>query len=183
MRTCLALAFACTTFAVPALAHAHDEPAPTVAEPPPPTWERSGYFGFGVAPSVTLFRDGFAPGLRYDLETGFSWERRRLRILVGAEGHLQQFFGRKKVGGGVDGVVTLGWHWAYVRAGLGTVAGIPATRDLDDARPAVGGIVGIGLQTHDDHVAGRIGVDYDLRIDTLGRPIQTVLLVLRVSFG
>ena len=104
-------------------------------------------------------------------------------VAVGAEGHLVQLFGRKKVGGGVDGVVTAGWGPVYVRAGLGTMAGLPATRDLDDVRPAVGGLVGIGLQTHHDHIAGRIGIDYDYRIDTAGRSIQTVLLILRVSFG
>jgi hypothetical protein len=171
--------FALTSLQAPLL---HDAPPPVEA-PEPPRWERGGYFGFGVAPSVILRRDGFSPGLRYDLETGFSWQREKVRVLVGAEGHLVQLFGRKKVGGGVDGVVTAAWGPVYVRAGLGTMAGVPATRDLDDALPSVGGLIGIGLQTHRDHIAGRIGLDYDYRIDTAGRSIQTVLLVLRVSFG
>ena len=173
--------FALTSFTSPL---AHDAPPPAAAPTPePPKWERGGYFGFGVAPSVILRRDGFAPGLRYDLETGVSWQRHKVLVAVGAEGHVVQLFGRKKVGGGVDGVVTAGWGPVYVRAGLGTMAGLPATRDLDDVRPAVGGLVGIGLQTHHDHIAGRIGIDYDYRIDTAGRSIQTVLLILRVSFG
>ncbi|HET6582009.1 MAG TPA: hypothetical protein VFG69_01155 [Nannocystaceae bacterium] len=177
--------FALSSFAIPSLAQAGDpEPAATpTPTPEAPRWERGGYFGLGVAPSVILRRDGFAPGLRYDLETGFSWQRRKVLVAIGVEGHLVQLYARKKVGGGVDGVATIGWGPVYVRAGLGTMAGIPATRDLDDARPSVGGLLGIGLQTHRDHIAGRIGVDYDYRIDTAGRPIQTVLLVLRVSFG
>ena len=167
----------CTLFSLALLSSTPPTPAPEL------TWDRSGYFGFGVAPSVILRRDGFAPGMRYDLETGFSWQKRKARVLVGAEGHLVQIYGRKKVGGGVDGVVTLAYGPVYVRAGVGTMAGIPATRDLDDALPAVGGVLGLGLQTQRKHVAGRIGVDYDYRIDTAGRPIQTVLLILRVSFG
>lgn len=168
----------CTLFSL-ALA---STPPPAEA-PPELTWDRGGYFGFGVAPAVILRKDGFAPGLRYDVETGFSWHKKRTFIMVGAEGHLVQMFGRKKPGGGVDGVVTLVYGPVYVRAGVGTMAGIPATKDLDDALPAVGGLVGIGLQTHRKHIAGRIGVDYDYRIDTAGRPIQMVLVTLRVSFG
>lgn len=159
-------------------------PPETTDKPEPePLFERGPYFAMGVAPAVTLYRNGFAPALRYDAETGFAWTRRHLRLSVGADAHLLQYFGRKKPAGGVDAMLTASYRFMYVRAGLGVMAGLPATRMLDDTRPAVGGVVGIGLQTWREHVGGRIGVDYDLRVDTAGRPIQTFLLTLRIAFG
>jgi hypothetical protein len=140
-----------------------------------PLFERGGYWTMGLAPATTLYRNGFAPALRYDAETGFMWTRRHTRLSVGADAHLLQYFGRKKPAGGVDAVLTMSWRQVYVRGGLGVMAGMPATRDLRDARPAVGGVVGIGLQTWRGNVGGRIGVDYDFRVDTAGRLIQTVL--------
>lgn len=154
---------------------------PTVVERE--SFDRSGYFTMGLAPAMTLYRDGFAPALRYDAETGFAWTRRHVRLTVGADAHILQYFGRKKPAGGVDAMISASYRWVYVRGGLGVMAGLPATRVLHDARPAVGGVVGVGLQTWGDHVGGRIGVDYDLRVDTAGRPIQTFLLSLRIMFG
>jgi hypothetical protein len=160
------------------------EPPASIDEPErAPLFERGGYFTMGLAPATTLYRNGFAPALRYDAETGFMWTRRHTRLSVGADAHLLQYFGRKKPAGGVDAVLTMSWRQVYVRGGLGVMAGMPATRDLRDTRPAVGGVVGIGLQTWRENVGGRIGVDYDFRVDTAGRPIQTVLLTLRIAFG
>lgn len=146
-------------------------------------FERSGYFNMGLAPSTTFRFDGFAPGQRYDVETGFQWKRRHVRLSVGAEAHLLHFYGRRKPAGGVDAMITASYRMLYIRGGLGTMANLPATRDLDRGLPAVGGVIGVGLQTWGDHVGGRIGVDYDFRVDTAGRPIQTVLLSLRIMFG
>lgn len=157
---------------------------PTTDTPEPePMFERGGYFTMGLAPATTLYKNGFAPALRYDAETGFAWTRRHVRLSVGADAHILQYFGRKKPAFGVDAVLTMSWRSIYVRGGLGVMAGMPATRDLRDARPAVGGVVGIGLQTWRRNLGGRIGVDYDFRVDTMGRPIQTVLLTLRIAFG
>ena len=153
------------------------------AAPEPERFERGGYFAMGTAPAMTLYRDGFAPALRYDVETGFSWTRRHVRLTIGADAHLLQYFGRKRPAGGLDAMITGSYRMVYVRGGLGVMAGMPATRVLDDARPAVGGVVGIGLQTFGDHIGGRIGVDYDLRVDTAGRPVQTFMLSLRGMFG
>jgi hypothetical protein len=162
------------------------EPGPAVAPVAAPErerFERGGYFTMGTAPAATLYRDGFAPALRFDVETGFSWTRRHVRLTVGADAHLLQYFGRKRPAGGLDAMITGSYRMVYLRGGLGVMAGMPATRALDDARPAIGGVVGVGLQTFGDHIGGRIGVDYDLRLDTAGRPIQTFMLSLRVMFG
>jgi len=153
----------------------------TAIEPEP--FERSGYFLMGTAPAATLYHNGFAPGLRFDVEAGFSWTRRHVRLTVGADAHLLRYFGRKRPAAGLDAMITASYRMVYVRGGLGVMAGLPATRALDDARPAIGGVVGIGLQTFRNHVGGRIGADYDLRLDTAGRPIQTFMLSLRLMFG
>ncbi len=173
----LPLIFVLLTFASPT------ETTTIDAAPKRESFERGGYFTMGVAPAATMYRNGFAPALRYDVESGFSWTRRHVRLTVGADAHLLQYFGRKKLAGGVDAMLTTSYRMVYVRAGLGVMAGMPATRVLDDALPAIGGVVGIGLQTWGDHVGGRIGVDYDFRVDTAGRPIQTFLLSLRITFG
>lgn len=147
------------------------------------TFRRGGYANFGVAPAVTLRMDGFSPGLRYDFETGFMWTRRHTRVSVGAEAHILHYYGRKRPAGGVDAVITGSWRMFYIRGGLGTMANMPATRDLDRYRATVGGVIGAGVQTWGDHVGGRLGVDYDFRVDTEGQRIQSVLLTLRVMFG
>jgi len=150
---------------------------------PEPLFARGGYFTMGLAPATTMYKNGFAPALRYDAETGFMWTRRHVRLSIGADAHILQYFGRKRPAGGVDAMLTMSWRAVYVRGGLGVMAGMPATRNLNDARPAVGGVIGIGLQTWRSNLGGRIGVDYDFRVDTMGRPIQTVLLTLRIAFG
>ena len=179
----LPLSLALLMFASPTETTTTDADADADAAPKRESFERGGYFTMGVAPAATMYRNGFAPALRYDVESGFSWTRRHVRLTVGADAHLLQYFGRKKPAGGVDAMLSASYRMVYVRAGLGVMAGMPATRVLDDALPAIGGVVGIGLQTWGDHAGGRIGVDYDFRVDTAGRPIQTFLLSLRIAFG
>jgi hypothetical protein len=158
------------------------DPAPP--EPPERTWDDgSMYLSLGLAPMSTLHVEGFHPGLRYDVETGLAWERGRARIWVGPDFHILHYYGRKKPGFGVDAMATLSFEHVYARAGAGTAMGIPARAGIDDTRPMMGGLVGGGFVGRLDHVEGRIGVDYDVRIDTTGRVAQTVLVALRLSFG
>lgn len=169
----------CLAADLPPTASAPAELHTSIREP----WSRGVDFGFGLAPGAVVHRDGFAPLLRYDVELGLRWTSGRRRISVGADAKLVQVFDRKRVGGGVDAMLTAGWGPAYVRGGLGVMTGLPATRVLGDARPAIGGLVGIGLASYRDHFGGRIGVDYDLRLDSAGRPIQSVFISLRFEFG
>ena len=71
----------------------------------------------------------------------------------------------------------------FVLLGAGAAMGMPAGPDVRDTRPMVGGILGAGLVGRLDDVEGRLGVDYDVRVDTSGRVAQTVLLTLRLTFG
>jgi hypothetical protein len=151
--------------------------------PEAPRWDRTGYGLFGVAPMSVMRSDSFTPGLRFDFETGFAFTRKRVRFSVGPDLHLVQYFGRKKPALGIDAMFTGSWGPVYARAGVGVMSGLAATRDLEDMRPGVGGVVGIGLQTLRDHVGGRVGVDFDFRMDTAGRPVQTVMVSLRLFFG
>jgi hypothetical protein len=179
----------CTTFCGVAKAHDGDEPVrPTHASitelSPRPRWTSEGlYSAMGLAPAATLYVDGFNPALRYDFELGMHWVRGRTAVFVGADARLFQVFGRKKPGGGVDGMLTLSHGPLYGRIGAGVMAGIPGSRDVRDAPPSVGGLVGAGLQARGIKLVGRIGVDYDVRLDTTGRMNQTVMLTLRFVFG
>lgn len=158
----------------------------TFAAPPlpvEPKWDRTFYGAFGFAPASVMRSDSFTPALRYDFETGFAFTRKRVRFSVGPDFHLVQYFGRKKPAMGVDAMFTGSYGPVYIRGGLGVMSGLAATRDLRDLRPGVGGVVGIGLQSLREHVGGRVGVDYDFRMDTAGRPVQTVLISLRIFFG
>jgi hypothetical protein len=142
-----------------------------------------GYAVLGLAPFSGIYIDGFTPGLRYDFETGLHWRRRRTTVFVGADVRVQQYFGRNRPGGGADGVITVSIGHVYGRLGVGAMAGVPGSRDVDDALPSVGGVVGMGLQGGGNNVVGRIGIDYDVRLDPTGRVNQTVLLTLRFVFG
>ncbi|MCA9708379.1 MAG: hypothetical protein KDK70_21195 [Myxococcales bacterium] len=172
----------------PALDYAPAESPPAYPEPEPEskpkqTWRGGMYFSTGLAPMSTLHVEGFHPGVRYDVETGLAWKRGRARIYVGPDLHLLQYFGRKKPGFGVDAMMTLSLRHVYARVGAGTATGIPAYRDVHQTRPMMGGVVGGGLVGRLDEVEGRIGVDYDVRIDTTGRVAQTVLVTMRLTFG
>ncbi len=146
-------------------------------------WDGGMYMSLGLAPMSTLHAQGFHPGIRYDVETGMAWERGKARLWVGPDFHILQYYGRKKPGFGVDAMMTFSVKHLYARVGAGTAMGIPARPDLGDARPMMGGLVGAGLVGRLDDVEGRIGVDYDVRIDTTGRVAQTVLVAMRLSFG
>lgn len=161
-------------------------PTPARSTPQLPLFSRSGYFIMGSSPMVSMYANGFAPGIRYDVESGFAFRRGNLRLMFGANPKLMQYFGRKRPAGGLDGVVTASWRAVYVRAGAGVMANLPSgPRGAELARvlPAVGGVAGIGVQTMRDHVGGRMGVDYDFRVDTTGTRIQTVMFTLQLWFG
>ena len=174
------------------LAHADADPAPA---PAPNTvsagaaahvlhWGYEGpYFVMTTAPAATMRIDGFSAGIRYAAELGLHWRRGRTTVQVGAQGKVHQVFGRARPGGGLDGVVTVSRGPVYARLGAGVMTGIPMSRDLLDAPPTIGGLAGVGLQGGGRHVIGRIGVDYDVRVDTFGRTNQTVLLELGLVFG
>lgn len=197
MRRYLSFFAFCSCVLAPALASAADDEYTPKRPPhrgevelahgsvlPSSQWDSQGaYFIMGLAPASTLYIDGFNPSLRYDWEIGMHWTRRRTAVFVGAEARVQQVFGRKAPGGGVDGVLTVSQGPVYGRVGAGVVTGIPSTRDPYDAPPAMGGLVGLGLQGRAGALVGRIGIDYDARIDTQGRMNQTVLLTLRFVFG
>lgn len=148
------------------------------------TWDYRGpYFAMTASPAASMRIDGFSPGIRYAVETGLHWRRGRTTVQVGAEGKIHQILGRKRPGGGLDGVVTISRGRLYGRLGAGVMTGIPMTRHTSDAPPTIGGLVGVGLQGGGRKVVGRIGVDYDVRVDTFGRMSQTVMLNLGLVFG
>ncbi|MEM9461817.1 MAG: hypothetical protein AAGF11_47100 [Myxococcota bacterium] len=159
------------------------ESGPASEPEPERTWDGGMYFTAGLAPMSTLTTEGFHPGLRFDVETGMAWQRGRAKVLFGPDIHVLQYFGRKKPGFGVDAMATLSLKHVYARVGAGTAMRIPTRRDIHDTRPMMGGLVGGGLVGRIDEVEGRLGVDYDVRIDTTGRIAQTVLVTMRVSFG
>lgn len=153
-------------------------------EPPNSRWRGGAYFTMGVAPMSTLnIRAGFHPGIRYDMEAGLGWKRGRVRMHFGPDLHLMQYFGRKKVGFGIDGMATVSLRHVYARVGAGAAMGMPAGRDVSDTKPMMGGLVGAGLVGRLGDMEGRFGVDYDLRVDTSRRVAQTVLLTMRLTFG
>lgn len=161
------------------------EPEPEPEGAPPHTkWRGGPYFTLGIAPMATLnINAGFHPGIRYDVESGLAWKRGRVRAYFGPDIHLMQYFGRKKVGFGVDGMATFTLRHVYARMGAGVSLGMPAGTDVNDTRPMMGGLLGAGLVGRLNEVEGRFGVDYDVRIDTSGRVAQTVLLTMRLTFG
>jgi hypothetical protein len=152
------------------------------AEPKGLHWDGT-YFAMGVAPATTLHATGFHPALRYDAELGMVWQEKRTTLAVGLEGRVMQYFGRKRPGGGADVVFTVGRGPFYTRAGVGVAAGVPRAQLLDEFRPVVGGVVGIGLQGGKDEFLGRVGLDYDVRFDDQYGVSHTVLVVARFAWG
>lgn len=144
---------------------------------------QSGYFGFGVAPGMTLHSSGFHVLSRFEMEFGGTLEHRYrdLALSFGAALHVTPYFGRKAPAGGVDITSTTLLGPIYIRTGLGVVAGLPRGKSLaNPPLPAVGGVVGIGLNFGREPMV-KVGVDYDLRVNTKLEPVHTVLLVLRVA--
>jgi hypothetical protein len=159
------------------------EPEPEDA-PPHTKWRGGPYLTLGFAPMATMdIHANFHPGLRYDMETGLAWKRGRVRGYFGPDFHLMQYYGRKKVGFGVDAMATFTLRHVYARVGAGTSFRMPAGPDVNDTRPMIGGLLGAGVVGRLDGVEGRLGVDYDVRLDTSGRVAQTVLFTLRLTFG
>lgn len=165
------------------------EPVPEVEpepedEPPNSKWRGGPYITLGFAPMATMdINANFHPGLRYDVEAGLAWKRGRMRAYFGPDFRLMQYFGRKKVGFGVDAMATFTLRHVYARVGLGTSVGMPAGPDVKDTRPMIGGLLGAGLVGRLDDVEGRLGFDYDVRVDTSGRVAQTMLVTMRLTFG
>ena len=168
------------------------EPTPAAYDDEPPAspelvdtskWDGGLHFSLGLAPMSTFYAQGFHPGVRFDVESGMAWERGRMKLSVGPDIHILQYYGRKKPGFGVDAMATMSLRHVYVRLGAGTATGIPAGRDINDVRPMMGGLVGGGFVGRVKGVEGRIGVDYDVRMDTTGRVAQTMLVAMRLSFG
>lgn len=147
------------------------------------SWDGGMHFSLGLSPMSTLHAQGFHPGIRYDIGTGMAWQRGRVRLAIGPEFHILQYFGRKKPGFGVDAMATVSMKHVYARVGAGTASGIPARRDIQDARPMMGGLIGGGFVGRIDEIEGRIGLDYDVRMDTTGRVAQTVIVAMQISFG
>lgn len=148
------------------------------------TWE-TVYLMMGVAPATSLNPDSIHPHLRYDVELGLVFWRPvdRRTLMLGVDGHISQFFDRKGPGGGADLVASAQVGHFYVRAGLGVLNGIPYGPQSDEYRPAVGGAVGMGATVTDGDFGGRVGVDYDVRVDRGLGIVQTVLLSARFSWG
>lgn len=166
----------------PALCEAFVDPDADPAK----TWaEDGGYFMLGLAPAASFVPGAFHPQLRYDMETGmiFRHARKDRSVTVGVDAQLFNLFDRRRPGGGVDVVVSGQMGPVYLRGGLGVLGGLPYGPDSHATRPAVGGLVGIGLQAGSGDLSGRIGVDYDLRVDRGLGLIHTVLLSVRFGWG
>jgi hypothetical protein len=182
--------FLCTATAAPEAGvyqEPHDEVTVSSAAAPAPVenpgWTYGGFYVVtGVAPGTTMHLGGINPMLRYDAELGMEWTREKWAISFGAEPWLLQYYERRKVGGGLMGVITVSRRPVYVRFGAGSLTGIPASPDDDDYRPAVGGLAGIGLQGGGANVTGRFGVDYHIALDKSGRLTNTVMLTMRLKF-
>jgi hypothetical protein len=143
------------------------------------------YFMMGVAPAASFNATTFHPHLRYDMELGFSfWNSKHDRTAtLGVDGHVSQFLDRTIPGGGADVVGTAQFGHFYARAGVGVLTGVPFGPDPEQFRPAVGGVVGVGATVSDGDFGGRIGVDYDARVDRGLGFVQTVLLTARFTWG
>jgi|GEM_PF-2658091 len=164
----------------------YNEPAAPAAasEPEPRTSLKlsSGYFGLGIAPGMTIHPKGFHPNTRFELEFGGTLEHRYrdLALSFGVVTHLTPYYERKTPSFGADVISTIVLGPIYVRTGLGAVGGLPRLHMLHQTVAGLGGVVGVGLSLGREPVV-RIGVDYDLRVNTKLEPVQTFLLALRLA--
>lgn len=142
----------------------------------------SGYFGLGIAPGMTLHRHGFHPMTRFEMEFGGTLEHRHrdLALSFGVALQMQPYYGRKAPSGGADVTSTLLLGPVYIRTGIGAVGGLPRGHVLQETLPAVGGVVGVGLSLGREPMV-RIGVDYDLRVNTKLEPVHTVMVAFRFA--
>lgn len=143
------------------------------------------YFGMGLGPMATFVPTGFYPGARYEAELGFVVEPvdlDRRGLWVGAHGYVDHYFGRKRVAGGLDIVLTKQFGPMYVRGGFGTAAALPRYNAGDPLSPGAGATVGFGLMGGDE-IYGRVGVDYNVRVAQEFEVSHTVIVNLTLAFG
>jgi hypothetical protein len=141
----------------------------------------SGYFSLGIAPGMTLHSRGFHPNTRLEMEFGGTLEHRYrdLALSFGVAMQMTPYYERKTPSFGADVTSTLVVGPVYLRTGLGAVGGLPRGHMLHNKAAGVGGVVGVGL-TFGRAPMLRVGVDYDLRVNTRLEPIHTVFLVVRI---
>lgn len=142
----------------------------------------SGYFGLGIAPGMTLHHRGFHPNTRFELEFGGTLEHsfRDLSWSFGVATQITPYYERKTPSFGADVTSTFVLGPVYLRTGLGAVGGLPRGHMLHNTAAGIGGVVGMGL-TFGRTPMVRIGVDYDLRVNTRMEPIHTVFLAVRIA--
>ena len=142
----------------------------------------SGYFSFGIAPGVTPHHKGFHPNTRFELEFGGTLEHdyRDLGLSFGVATHVTPYYERKAPSFGADVTSTAMIGPFYVRTGLGAVGGLPRGHLLHKTAPGIGGVIGIGLNFGREPMV-RVGVDYDLRINTKLEPVHTFFLSFRIA--
>jgi hypothetical protein len=139
---------------------------------------RSGFLlGFDIAPGTVLVPRGFVPVLRtrHALGGGIT-DRFTLAAEIGGTFHL----GIDKGGSFDADIVGTGFvgRGFALRAGLG-VSSRSLARTEQLFRPAAGGLAGLGYEfALFSHGALRLGIDYDLRLRTDGRPVQAIFLGL-----
>lgn len=143
---------------------------------------QSGYFGLGIAPGMTLHHKGFHPLTRLEMEFGGTLEHhyRDLGLSFGVVTHVTPYYERKKPSFGADVTATALLGPVYVRTGLGAVGGLPRAHLLHKTAAGIGGVIGVGL-TFGREPMVRVGVDYDLRVNTKLEPVHTFLLALRLA--
>jgi hypothetical protein len=141
----------------------------------------SGYFSMGIAPGATLHARGFLPNTRLEMEFGGTLEHkfRDLAVSFGVAGQMTPYYERKAPSFGADVTSTLVLGPVYLRTGLGAVGGLPRGHMLHNTAAGIGGVVGMGL-TFGRAPMLRVGVDYDLRVNTRLEPVHTVFLAVRI---
>jgi hypothetical protein len=141
----------------------------------------SGYVSLGIAPGMTLHHRGFHPNTRLEMEFGGTLEHsfRDLALSFGVVTQMTPYYERKAPSFGADVTSTLVLGPVYLRTGLGAVGGLPRGHMLHNTAAGIGGVVGAGL-TFGRAPMLRVGVDYDLRVNTRLEPVHTVFLAVRL---
>ncbi|PRQ04044.1 hypothetical protein ENSA5_10920 [Enhygromyxa salina] len=159
----------------------YDEPYEPEPEPRTPMELDSGYVSLGIAPGMTLHDQGFHPNTRFEFEFGGTLEHRHrdLALSFGVVSHITPYYERKKPSFGADVTATAVLGPVYLRTGLGAVGGLPRAHLLHSTAAGIGGVAGAGL-TFGRAPMIRVGVDYDLRVNTKLEPVHTVFLAVRL---
>ncbi|MFO7566952.1 MAG: hypothetical protein R6X02_30185 [Enhygromyxa sp.] len=141
----------------------------------------SGYVGLGIAPGMTLHPRGFHPNTRFELEFGGTLEHsyRDLALSFGVVTHITPYYERKTPSYGADVTMTALLGPVYLRTGLGALGGLPRAHLLHQTTAGIGGVVGVGLSFGRTPMI-RVGVDYDLRVNTKLEPVHTFFLAVRL---